>query len=81
MTGGGGVDGGEKLGDGGLGGVGGEAVTFAWWVMAIHACGGSRGGEERGWGVDGSGRGRVIQWVLAVPYVPVQGSPGVLWES
>ena len=29
MTGGGGVDGGEKLGDGGLGGVGGEAVTFA----------------------------------------------------
>jgi len=50
MTGGGGVDGGEKLGDGGLGGVGGEAVTFAWWwVMAVHACGGTRGREGRGW--------------------------------
>ena len=47
---GGGVDGGEKLGDGGLGGVGGEAVTFAWWwVMAVHACGGTRGREGRGW--------------------------------
>ena len=23
----------------------------------------------------------VIQWVLAVPYIPVQGSPDVFWES
>ena len=47
---GGGVGGGEKLGDGGLGGVGVEAVTFAWWwVMAVHACGGTRGREGRGW--------------------------------
>jgi hypothetical protein len=43
------VGGGEKLGDGGLGGVDVEAVAFAWWwVMAVHACGGTRGREGRG---------------------------------
>ena len=23
----------------------------------------------------------MVQWELAVPYIPVQGSPGVFWES
>jgi hypothetical protein len=50
-------------------------------MVAIRACGRTRGGGERGWEVDGSGKGRVIQWVLAVPYVPVQVSPGVLWKG
>jgi len=75
------VDGGEKMGDGGLGGVGGEAVTFAWWVMAIHACGGTRARGERGWRWVGSWGRNEIQGVLAVPYIPVQGSPGVFRES
>jgi hypothetical protein len=82
MTGGGGVDGGEKLGDGGLGGVVGEAVTFAWWwMMAMHACSGTRRREERGWRWSGIWGRSGIQGVLAVPYIPVQGSPGVFRES
>jgi hypothetical protein len=76
------LDGGEKLGDGGLGVVGGEAVTFAWWwVVSIRACGGTREREERGWGWGGSWGRNGVQGVLAVPYVPVQGSPGVFRES
>ena len=31
------------MGDGGLGGVDGGAMTFTWWwVLAVYACGGTR---------------------------------------
>jgi hypothetical protein len=76
------VDGGEKFGDGGLGWVGDGAVTFAcWWMVALRACGRTRGGEGRVRGVVSSGRGRVVRWVLAVSYIPVQCSPDVFWGS
>ena len=70
------------MGDDGLGGIGDRAMTFAGWRRgAVFACGGTRGGKRRGWRLGSSGRREGIQWVLAVPYIPVQGSPGVFWES
>ena len=76
------MDGREELGDGGLGGVDGEAMTFAWWwVLAVYACGGTRGREGCDWRWVGSWGRNGIQGVLAVPYIPVQGSPGVLREG
>ena len=77
-----GRDGGEELCDGGLRWIGGIAVTFAGWRrVAALACGGTGGSEGRDWGLGGI-RGRDgVQWVLAVPYIPVQGSPGVFRKS
>ena len=77
-----GRDGGEELGDDGLGWIGDRAMTFAGWrrVTAI-ACGGTRGREGRGWRLCGSGGRHGIQGVLAVPYIPVQGSAGVFRKS
>ena len=76
------MDGREELGDGRLGGVDGEAMTFAWWwVLAVYACGGTRGREGCDWRWVGSRGRNGIQRVLAVPYIPVQGSPGVFRES
>ena len=78
-----GRDGREELGDDGLGWIDNGAMTFAGWQgLAEFAYGGAGGGEGRGWG-SGSGweqRGG-IRGVLAVPYIPVQGSPGVFRES
>ena len=48
------------------GGIGGVETAEKNWVMM-------------GW--DGSVVLRGIQGFLAVPYIPVQGSPGVFWES
>ena len=68
--------------DGGLGWVGGIAITFAgWWRVAAFACGGTGGGEGRGWRWGSSWGRHGFQGVLAVPYIPVQGSPGVFRES
>ena len=39
------------------------------------------GREGRGWGLGGICGRNGIQGVLAVPYIPVQGSPGVFRES
>ena len=47
----------------------------------MFACGGTRGGKGCGWRLGSSWRREEILWVLAVPYIPVQGSPGVFWES
>jgi hypothetical protein len=49
--------------------------------VSIRACGGTREREERGWGWGGSWGRNGVHGVLAVPYVPVQGSPGVFRES
>ena len=77
-----GRDGGEELCDGGLRWIGGFAVTFAGWRrVAALACGGTRGRDGRGWGLGSSWRRNGIQGVLAVPYIPVQGSPGVFRKS
>ena len=77
-----GRDGGEKLGDDGLGWIGGSAITFAEWRRVVTvACGGFRGGKRRGWGLGSSWGRNGTQGVLAVPYVPVQGSPGEFRES
>ena len=68
--------------DGGLGWIGGIAITFAVWRrVAALACSGTRGRDGRGWGLGGIWGRNGIQGILAVPYVPVQGSPGVFWES
>ena len=77
-----GRDGGEELCDGGLRWIGGFAVTFAGWQrVAALACGGTRGRDGRGWGLGSSWGRNGIQGVLAVPYVPVQGSPSMFRES
>ena len=39
------------------------------------------GREEHGWGLGGILGRNGVQGVLDVPYVPVQGSPGVFRES
>ena len=63
-------------------GSGGIASTFAGWRrVTAFACGGTRGKEGRGWRLGGSWGRNGIQGVLAVPYIPVQGSPGVFRES
>ena len=68
--------------DGGLGGIGGIAITFAGWRrVSAFACGGTGEREGRDWGLGGIWGRNGIQGVLAVPYVPVQGSPGVFRES
>ena len=70
------------MGDDGLGWIGDRSVTFAGWRrVAVFACGGIRGGKGRGWRLSSSCRAEGIQWVLVVPYIPVQGSPGVFWAS
>ena len=77
-----GRDGGEELRDGGLRWIGGIAVSFAGCQkVSAFACGGTGGREGRGWGLGGMWGRNGIQGVLAVPYVPVQGSPGVFRES
>ena len=77
-----GKDGGEELRDGGLRWISGIAISFAGCrKVAAFACGGTGWREERDWGLGGIwGRNRV-QWVLAVPYIPVKGSPRVVRES
>ena len=70
------------MGDDGLGWISGIASTFAGWRrVAAFACGGTRGREGRGWRLGGSWGRNGIQGVLAVPYIPVQGSPGVFRKS
>ena len=70
------------MGDGGLGWIDDRAMTFAgWWRVTAFACDGTRGRGGHGWRVGSSWGREVIQWVLAVPYIPVQGSSGVFWES
>ena len=77
-----GRDGGEELRDGGLSWIGGIAISFAGCrKVAAFACGGTGGREGRDWGLGGIWGRTGVQWVLAVPYVPVQGSPGVFRES
>ena len=46
--------------------------------MRAAGLGGERDVTED-WAAFGGGNG--VQWVLAVPYIPVQGSPGVFRES
>ena len=46
--------------------------------MRAAGLGGERDVAED-WAAFGGGTG--VQWVLAVPYIPVQGSPGVFRES
>ena len=77
-----GRDGGEELRDGGLRWIGGIAITFAGWRrVAALACGGTSGRDGRNGGLGSSWGRNGIQGVLAVPYIPVQGSPGVFRES
>ena len=77
-----GRDGGEELRDGGLGWIGGIAFTFAGWRReAALVCGETRRRDGRGGGLGSSWGRNGVQWVLAVPYIPVQGSPGVFRES
>ena len=77
-----GIDGREELCDGGLGWIGGIAMSLAGWRrVAALACGETRGRDGRGGGLGSSWGRNGIQGVLAVPYIPVQGSPGVFRKS